>query len=250
MSPTVYFITGANRGIGLALVEELVKSRPNVYVFAAARNSSPALDELATNHSDKISIVKFVAADESSNKAAARIVGDKFGHVDTVLGVAAISDFMGTIEETPADAMNEHLKINVTAILVLYQAVAPLLKKSENPKFIPLTSGAGSLTAFINLPAISVSYGASKAALNYLSRKIHYENEWITCFPLAPGIVMTDMATSNRAMDKTGTLGTLQDAIAITPDAAAKMLVSIIEGATRGTHGGEFINIDGQKISW
>lgn len=73
--------------VGLALVKELVK-KPNVYVFAAARTPSPALDEVVASHSDKASILHFIAADEPSNKAAAKIVGDKFGRVDTVLGVA------------------------------------------------------------------------------------------------------------------------------------------------------------------
>ncbi|KAF9443951.1 NAD(P)-binding protein [Macrolepiota fuliginosa MF-IS2] len=249
-SSTVYFVTGANRSIGLALVTELVKTKPNVYVFAAARTSTPALKELAANHPDKISVVHFVAADEASNRAAAKVVDDKFGRVDTVLGVAGISDFMGTAEETPADLMNEHYKINVTGILVLYQAFAPLLRKSDAPKFIPFSSGAASLTAYINLPAGYTCYGASKVAVNYVARKIHYENEWIICFPLAPGIVKTEMAIANRGMDKTGTLAPIQDAMAASPEVAATMLVNIVESATRDTHGGEFINIDGEKIPW
>jgi NAD(P)-dependent dehydrogenase (short-subunit alcohol dehydrogenase family) len=36
-------------------------------------------------------------------------------------------------------------------------------------------------------------YGASKAALNSLTRKIHFENEWLVAFPLNPGPVATEM---------------------------------------------------------
>jgi NAD(P)-dependent dehydrogenase (short-subunit alcohol dehydrogenase family) len=36
-------------------------------------------------------------------------------------------------------------------------------------------------------------YSASKAALNSLTRKIHFENEWLVAFPLNPGPVATDM---------------------------------------------------------
>ncbi|KAF8873594.1 hypothetical protein CPB84DRAFT_1798234 [Gymnopilus junonius] len=228
-SPTVYFVTG------LALVAELIKKQ-NVYVFAAARHTSPTLKDLSIKHSDKVSIIPFVAADDSSNKAAAKIVGDKFGRVDVVLGVAGISNFMGTVEETPAEQMNEHYKINVTGILVLFQAFAPLLRKSNDPKFIPFTSGGASLTAFISIPAGYTCYGASKAAENYLARKIHFENPWITI--------------ENRAADKSGTLAPVQDAMAVTPEVAATSLVSVIDSATRDTHGGEFINVDGEKIPW
>ncbi|KAF9443955.1 hypothetical protein P691DRAFT_371854 [Macrolepiota fuliginosa MF-IS2] len=88
----------------------------------------------------------------------------------------------------------------------------PLLRKSDAPKSIPFSSAAASLKAYINLPAGYTCYGASKAAANHAARKIHYENEWISeplyllglshlwlntmstaCFPLAPGIVKTEM---------------------------------------------------------
>jgi hypothetical protein len=45
-------------------------------------------------------------------------------------------------------------------------------------------------------------------------------------------------------------LANLQDQIAVLPDVGAKMLVELINGATRETHGGEFINVDGSKIPW
>jgi hypothetical protein len=51
-------------------------------------------------------------------------------------------------------------------------------------------------------------------------------------------------------MDSSGTLASIQDSIAIQTDVAAKMLMGIIDGSKRETHGGEFINIDGEKISW
>jgi hypothetical protein len=51
-------------------------------------------------------------------------------------------------------------------------------------------------------------------------------------------------------MDKSGMLANLQDQTGIQPDVGAKMLVQLIDGATRETHGGEFTNIDGSKIPW
>jgi NAD(P)-dependent dehydrogenase (short-subunit alcohol dehydrogenase family) len=46
-----------------------------------------------------------------------------------------------------------------------------------SPKFIPISSGAGSITAGTALPLSVVAYGSSKAALNYLARKLHFEHE-------------------------------------------------------------------------
>ncbi|KAF9036298.1 hypothetical protein BJ165DRAFT_1507802 [Panaeolus papilionaceus] len=197
-SPIVYLVTGANRGIGLAIVQALVK-KPDVYVYAAARKLSPSLEEAISNNPNKASFVSFVAADEASNKAAAKVISDKFGRIDVVLHVAGIANYLGSAEETPAAELEEHFKVNVTGTLVLFQAFAPLLRKSNSPKFIPFSSGAGSLTAYIDMSAGYTVYGASKVALNYLSRKIHFENEWLTCFPLAPGVVDTDMGNFLRS---------------------------------------------------
>ncbi|KAF8970814.1 NAD(P)-binding protein [Flammula alnicola] len=253
MSPSkVYLITGANRGIGLALVDELVSKHPEAIVFAGARDPLKAtgLKELASKYPGKIEIVKFVAGDVASNQALAKQIKEKYGRVDVVVANAGISTYLGSAAETPIETFREHFEVNVTGVLILFQAVYDLLKASASPKFVPITSGIASLTAYISLPIGNAAYGVSKAGLNWLSRKIHFENEWLTCFPLAPGIVDTDMAKENRALDSTGKLGLLQDAIQVTPAEAGTALVNIIEGSTREKDGGEFINVDGSKIAW
>jgi NAD(P)-dependent dehydrogenase (short-subunit alcohol dehydrogenase family) len=44
-----------------------------------------------------------------------------------------------------------------------------------------------------SLPLKSAAYGASKAAVNYIVRKIHFENPGLIAFPMSPGWVQTDM---------------------------------------------------------
>ena len=71
--------------------------------------------------------------------------------------------------------------MNVTGTVVLFQAVYSLLKKSTNPRFVPVTSVGGRLSGgLIETPFGNVSYGATKAALNWVSRKIHFENPWLS----------------------------------------------------------------------
>ena len=91
---------------------------------------------------------------------------------------------MGTVLETPPDVLQEHFNVNAGGSLVIFQATYHLLKAStKSPKFIPITSGIGSLTAYISAPLGYLAYGVSKAALNYLARKIHFENDWLSaCF--------------------------------------------------------------------
>ncbi|TFK37008.1 hypothetical protein BDQ12DRAFT_724461 [Crucibulum laeve] len=250
---TVYFITGANRGIGLALVGELVARQLDVTIFAGVRDvvAAHALRTIAEKHTGKVFIVKFVSGDVASNEAIAKEIQRKFGYVDVVIPCAAIGNYLGTTLETPPETMTEFLQANVIGVLVLFQAMHHLLKASKSsPKFVPLSSPVASLTAYISIPAGYTCYGVSKAAVNYIARRIHYENEWLICFPLSPGIVATDMASSNRTMDKTGTLAPIQDAMQISPEEAARALINIIEGSTREKDGGEFINVDGSKIPW
>ena len=92
-STTVYFVTGANRGIGLALVKELLSGTKDTHVFAGARSLSnaTALKELEASHPGKLTIVPFIAADVENNKAAAKVVADKFGYVDVVIGNAGVA---------------------------------------------------------------------------------------------------------------------------------------------------------------
>ncbi len=110
-----------------------------------------------------------------------------------------IATYMGSVLDTPASELQDHLdvsenipwnqclsshsflhQVNVTGILVLFQSVYSLLKASTSPRFIPISSAAASLTAFISLPAGYTCYGASKVAVNYVARKIHFENDWLS----------------------------------------------------------------------
>jgi NAD(P)-dependent dehydrogenase (short-subunit alcohol dehydrogenase family) len=72
------------------------------------------------------------------------------------------------------------LQVNTIGVLVLFQATYALLKASKSPKFIPISSGVGSLSAYISMPLRGFCYGTTKVALNYMARKIHFENEWLS----------------------------------------------------------------------
>ena len=83
--------------------------------------------------------------------------------------------------------MKDHFDVNVLGPLILFQAMAPLLNAAENPKFMATSSSVGSIAGAIPYP--SLSYGVSKAALNYLVMKIHVEHTNITTVALHPGYV-------------------------------------------------------------
>jgi NAD(P)-dependent dehydrogenase (short-subunit alcohol dehydrogenase family) len=75
-------------------------------------------------------------------------------------------------------------QVNVNGALVLFQATYPLLKASTStPKFIGISSMGGSIEIGSAMPLKGLAYGASKAALNYVIRKLHHENDGLSAFP-------------------------------------------------------------------
>ena len=73
----------------------------------------------------------------------------------------------------------EHVNVNSIGALVLFHAVLPLLLTISSP----LCSIGGMETKPFSMGA----YGISKATLNYLTRKIYFENDNLVAFALNPG---------------------------------------------------------------
>ncbi|PNP85011.1 hypothetical protein FNYG_01536 [Fusarium nygamai] len=66
-------------------------------------------------------------------------------NLDLVIANAGMSKYFGTAEATPAKEMMDHFKINSVAPLLVFQATWPLLHATKAPKFVTISSGAGSL---------------------------------------------------------------------------------------------------------
>ena len=66
-------------------------------------------------------------------------------------------------------------QVNTNGPLVLFQATYALLRASAEPKFIVISSAVGSITLGANLPFNIYAYGASKAAVNWVARKLHHD---------------------------------------------------------------------------
>ena len=189
-STTVYFITGASRGIGHALTEKLA-ARTNVIVYACARDLSTAdkLQQLSASR-DNVRIVQLSVESDSDHQLAASRVEQEAGRVDIVLANAGISkgDAYERTEVLRLDNLREHFEVNTVGALRLFQAFFPLLGRSADPKFIVVSTGVASIAFQSSLPNFHVTcYGASKAALNYITERIHVEHPNITSFPLSPG---------------------------------------------------------------
>ncbi|KAI5892419.1 NAD(P)-binding protein [Schizophyllum commune H4-8] len=250
-SRTVYLVSGANRGIGHAIVTQLA-ARSDAIVFAGARNPAGATDlqALAQANPDRFHILKLESADKDNNVAAVEEIKRIAGHLDVVIANAGIGEGFEAATGISPQVMLKHYEINSNGPLVLFQAAHPLLKESKTPKFVAISSGIGSIALASKLPVLAYPYGASKAALNWIMRKLHHDFSDFTIFPINPGAVMTDLAAHGR--EKAPGMKELQDYISlITPEESAKGILEQIDVATRETHGGQFVDYTGLgKLTW
>ncbi|KAL1700545.1 hypothetical protein EV121DRAFT_295104 [Schizophyllum commune] len=251
MSPTVYLVSGASRGIGLAIVT-LLAARPDAVVFAGARDPATASDlqALAKAHPDRFHVVKLISPDKANNIAAVEEVKRVAGRLDVVIANAAVANVFDSALELGPEDMIRHFEVNTNGPLVLFQATYSLLKESKAPKFVAISSGFGSIANAGRTSMLMYPYGASKAALNWVVRKLHHDFPDFVIFPISPGTVATDGA--RQAYDKTPGIEQLLAAFPpITAEESARGVLEQIDIATRETHGGQFVDYTGLgKWEW
>ncbi|KAK5045753.1 hypothetical protein LTR84_008845 [Exophiala bonariae] len=244
---TVYLITGAARGIGRGLTKAYL-SRPNHTVIAAVRDVGTAkakeLLALPNAQGSKIILVKIESTSETDPKDVAASLGTEHGivKIDVIIANSGIANYYGPIISTPVAELREHLQVNTIGPIILFQAMLPLLRASPGPKFIVVSSIIGSIASLKELPVPASAYGVSKAAVNYLVRKIHFEHPEVVAFPIHPGLVQTDMG--NEGAVKFGFEGapvTVADSVAA--------ITSKIDSADREVSG-TFVSYDGTNPPW
>ncbi|KAG8979575.1 hypothetical protein FRB94_011596 [Tulasnella sp. JGI-2019a] len=239
-SQTVYLISGANRGIGLGLVESLSKDGSNIVIGGTRHPSkSSGLNDLAKERSN-VHVVKLTSADVSDNKAAAKSIEEKFGRLDVVIANAGISNDYTRALDVSIEQVDEHYKVNTIGPLVLFQAVGPLLLKSPNPKWVLISTAAASLGA--PFPLLVTAYGASKAAANFINTKIHQEHENLVVLTISPGWVQTD--AGNFGASSVG----MKEAPMTIADSVSGIL-KVVHGGTRA-ESGKFWDQEGKELQW
>lgn len=150
------------------------------------------LESLPVGPGSKILVVKINSSSETDAQDAISLLQSRYSisKIDLVIANAGINKMdLGT--ETPVSQLREHLLINTTGPFILFQATWPLLQRSEVPKFVVISSILASLGAMEAWPFRSTAYGASKVALNYIVRKLYFENPSLIAFPISPGYIFS-----------------------------------------------------------
>ncbi|NBE95016.1 SDR family oxidoreductase [Nonomuraea sp. KC401] len=250
LHPKIALVTGANKGIGRAAADQLAALGMTVLIgVREPRRGEEAAATLRASGGD-VHAVTLDVTDQASVRAAARWVGERFGHLDVLINNAGITGSGNVSPEHAHDQIPSSVDLdmvravfetNVFGVIAVTNAMLPLLRRSPAPRIVNVSSHAASLTLTSDpdgpfaalLP--SAAYTPSKSALSALT--VQYANELrkdgILVNAAAPGYVDTD---SNN---HTGHL---------TPAQGATVLVRLATLGGDGPTGG-FFSVDG-PLPW
>ena len=196
LSGKVAVVTGASKGIGLAVCEALVSE--GVRVIAGSRRGSAELDQLVADHA-----VTSVLVDLGEADAPARLIGhaDAFGGLDILVnnvGAAAmrLNGFLAITEEQWHDTLN----LNFFAALRATQAAIPRMIERGGGNVVTI----GSVNAFLPDPGV-IDYSAAKAAVWNLSKSLSKEfgPKNLRFNTISPGPVETDLWLGEHGVAQT-----------------------------------------------
>ncbi|MGW0227084.1 SDR family NAD(P)-dependent oxidoreductase [Actinopolymorpha singaporensis] len=246
----IALVTGANKGIGAAVAEQLAAL--GMTVLIGARNQQRGEEAAARVRAagGDARAVTLDVTDPATIRETAKLVDDLLGHLDVLVNNAAITGSgqvspENAVDQTPStvdlDMVRSVFETNVFGVIAVTNAMLPLLRRSPAPRIVNLSSGVASLTIagdpngpLAGLPA-SAAYAPSKTALNALT--VQYANELrkdgILVNVADPGYVDTDINNHQGYL---------------TPAQAAAVVVRLATLGADGPTGG-FSNEDG-PLPW
>lgn len=185
----VVLVTGASRGLGLEMARVFADRGAKLVLAARGRAALDAAVRELSEHTEVEAVAVDVSEDaEQIVEAALR----RFGHVDVLVNNASElgPSPMPALEEYPWRDLERVLRVNVLAPLHLAQMVLPAMRARREGVIINVTSDAG-VEAYPGWGG----YGASKAALEHLSRTLaaELEGSGIRVYVVDPGDMNTEM---------------------------------------------------------
>jgi NAD(P)-dependent dehydrogenase (short-subunit alcohol dehydrogenase family) len=182
-------VTGASRGIGLAIAQSLVERGARVVVTARKPDALAEAVE-ALGGPEKAVAVAGNAGDPGHRAEAVRTAIDTFGSLDVLVGNVGINPVFGPLMDAPLDAFRKILDTNVVSSLGLVQEAWKAWMSEHGGSVLIVASVAG-LKSSEGIAA----YGVSKAALINLTTQLAVElGPKVRVNAVAPAVVKTRFA--------------------------------------------------------
>ncbi|XP_062388908.1 C-signal-like [Sardina pilchardus] len=248
-------ITGANRGLGLEMVKQLLEMPcPNRKIFACCRDpsapKSQGLQELAKKHPGVIHVIRLDTTDPRGVKEAAKQVGAIVGKsgLNLLVNNAAVL-FNGTMQTTGVKEMQDAYNTNIIGPMLVTKEFLPYLCEAARSSgkmgmscsraaVINISTTLASISTvpemFSNFPA--TPYRVTKAGLNMLTvcNSLEFKKDGVLFTLLHPGWVRTDMGTQAADIDA---------------HESVRGMLRVMDSLTE-KHNGAFLDYEGKPMPW
>lgn len=183
----VILITGATRGIGFAAARELVARGARVVITSRnAERGKIAAESLGSEW------IQLDITELSSLGKAVDALKERCGRLDVLVNNSAILlDHYASLRDLKPEILRETLETNLIGTLQTTLAFLPLLEKSDAPRIINLSSGAGQLDG--EPQPWAPAYSISKTALNMLTQQLTAVLPRVMVNSMCPGWCRTEM---------------------------------------------------------
>lgn len=227
-------VTGANRGLGFALVRQLLERGDRVAAACRHPGRANALTRLAAAHPGHLHVLQADLARPAAIAELARETALVFDGLDLLInnaGVLPPGERFGAVD---AGTMDASFRVNAMAPFLLAQALAPLLAKGDRAVVLNIGTAMASLGGVQEFR--SPSYVISKAALNMATRELAraLAPQGVAVLAASPGWIRTDMGGENAPTP---------------PDEAAAALLALLD-RSGPADSGRFVDRDGRDIPW
>lgn len=221
LSGRVAVVTGGSEGIGRGVAEGLGRGGASVVVAARTKAKvAVAEEELRAAGIEALGVPTDVRDEESVTNLFGTVMA-RFGRLDILVNSAggAFGDTfrMGPLLSLDVADFLESYRTNVIGALLCSRGAVPLMNRTGGGSIVHISSGAGRSAT----PNLMGAYGASKAALNNLTRTMALEfAPTIRVNAVLPGHVETPRTKANRTPERvaralrdsaSGRMGTPED---------------------------------------
>jgi dehydrogenase/reductase SDR family member 4 len=191
LSGKIALVTGATRGIGRSIAEELARAGAKVAICSRkAEACAQVLNEFKAQGFDAFAMPCNVSRKEDLREFV-DLTLKKWGRIDVAVANAAANPYYGPLTGIPDDAFDKIFANNVKSTLWLAAMALPGMAERGGGSFI-LVGSIGGLVANTVIGA----YGISKAAGHHLVRNL--AAEWgpqnVRVNAIAPGLIKTEFA--------------------------------------------------------
>lgn len=243
-------VVGANRGIGLALTQQLLAGQSHTVVLATYRPGADtsALVQLQQQYPTQLRLLSLQLTDAASHKA----FNDELGAMTDPIGLAIHSAGVlhgpglfpeRTVQECDARQLQQLFEINSIAPLMVAKALLQHQGRSQPFVFAALSAMVGSISD--NRLGGWYGYRASKAALNQfiktLANECRLRHPKASIVAIHPGTTDTELSRPFQANVKPGKL--------YSADQTAQRILALVHSLDAGKTG-RFFHWDGSEIPW